>query len=241
MTPQQKEIRKLFRQHMTPGEKVFNSLLDNLGWIALLLAALFVVAFSAFFHASVYPVAAVVGTVIFLIWCWAANDRHDRAPSRSLVVVARRLIWMHIKLALKLGFGFVLAFFAIMSILGEAGAYSKSMTVYGKGPELERYRSFSGRVWHEAASFLAPLALLICILSSWVEDFYLAHTTPCNLALFGLYLVWLWVAVRDIVRDEYTEDKTRWAFRSVAAIGVWAVVVLASAWGVHRLFAGMWS
>jgi len=156
----------------------------------------FAAAFYALFNVSIYPVAAVVGASLF--WFGAAPAHvcaANRRPSGSLVVVTRRIVWKHVKLALTFGIGFLIAIFAIMSILGEAGAYSKSMTIYGKGPELEKHRSFSGKVWHEVASLLAPFALLICILSSSVQDFYLAHLTPCDSALFCLYLVWLWVPV----------------------------------------------
>lgn len=176
----------------------------------------------------------------FLVYCciW---DSHGGGTD-SFWVVMCRLVWKHVRLALTLGLGFIFAVVAVMSILGEAGAYSKSMTIYGKGPELEKYRSFSGQVWHGVASLLAPFALLVCILSSSVRDFYLAHMTPCNLALFGLYLVWLWFTVRAIVRHEFpNDDKRTWALRSFGAIGTWAVVVSASTWSVHRLLASMWS
>jgi len=186
---------------------------------------------------TVFLVSATA-ILVFIMYCWLKDSYGG--STNSFVAVMCHVVAKHVKLALKLGFGFILALFAIMSILGEAGAYSQSMTVYGKGPELEKHRSFSGKVWHEAASFLAPFALLICILSSWVQDFYGAHMTACNLALFGLYLVWLWFTVRAIVRHEYSgDDKAKWAFLSVAAMGTWAVVVVASGWGIRWVLAGV--
>jgi len=184
--------------------------------------------------AHIVIVIALIGFLVYCcIWdsCGGGTD--------SFWVVMCRLVWKHIKLALTFALGFVFAVVAIMGILGEAGAYSPSMAIYSKGPELEKYRSVSGRVWHGVASFLAPFALLICVLSSSARGFYLAHMTPCNLALFGLYLVWLWFTVRAIVREEYSADESKWAFLSVAAIGTWAVVVVAAGWGVRRVLAGV--
>lgn len=148
-----------------------------------------------------------------------------------------RLLAKHVKLALKLGFGFILAFLAIMSILGEAGSDSQAMSIYAGGPKMAERRGIVGSLVHGLASLLGPFTLLFCMLFSSVWRFYLTHPTPFNLALFGLYLVWLWVAVRTILEDEYTDDdKSKWALRSVAVIGAWAAAVAAAKWGIHWLF-----
>lgn len=187
-----------------------------------------------------YFIAGILGFIGFVVYCWAWDSLGG--ATNSFWVVMCRVFAKNIKLALFLVGGFVLGFLSIAAILAEAGSGSETMTPYGRGPEFMQHRSFFGQIWHYIASSLAPIALLILVLSSKVWNFYLAHLAACNLALFGLYLVWLWVTVRDIVWDEYTDDDSaKWAFRSVAAIGTWAVVVLAAAWSVRWLFVGRWA
>jgi hypothetical protein len=153
-----------------------------------------------------------------------------------------RVLAKNIKLFLFLTCGFIIGFLSVGAILAEAGSYSTAMTPYGHGPEFEKHRTFLGHIWHWGASLLAPFALLICVLCASVWRFYLAHMMACNLALFSLYLVWLWLTVRDIVSEEYThDDKRKSALRSVAAIGMWAVVVLTAVSGVRWLFWETWA
>jgi hypothetical protein len=169
-------------------------------------------------------------TLFFLLYFW----RKATCRPKSFLDVVLSVIGWHIKLAITFVIGFVLAVIAIMSILGEAGAYSESMRAYGKGPELETFRSPEGRIWHQIATFLAPFALLICIFSSAVQNFYFEHTTASNLTLLCLYLLWLGFTVWSIVRKAYPDAEFRkCALWSLAAVGTWAVIVFVAGWGVR--------
>jgi hypothetical protein len=99
---------------------------------------------------------------------------------------------------------------------------------------------------------------------------YRQHPLIGNLILFALYLLWLWFTAVGVVDEEFgpsmiPEEDADWyrpapiewksggyVFKdwhgdrarngyTLAALGTWAVVVAAAAWGVHWLFAGMWS
>ena len=58
----------------------------------------------------------------------------------------------------------------------------------------------------------------------------------CNVALLGLYFLWLWFTVWLIVKAGYPkDDRMKRVCRSLAAIGTCAVIILTVAWGIYRL------
>lgn len=172
---------------------------------------------------------SATATLVFIIYCCSLDS--VGGGSNKFHWVLFRLVARHVKLALLLAFGFLMAFITIMGILAEAGAYSESMTPYGGGPQLATHRGIVGKAWHTGASLLAPLALLVCILSSSVRDFYVTHMTACNWVLFDSYLVWLGFTIYALVSNELRSDSSRstvivW---SAVTAGVWAALVLLTA------------
>src|SRR5208282_3420269 len=120
---------------------------------------------------NVYPVIVVTGVLLFLGWCWVADQ--SEGGSRSPIVVARRLVWNHIKLVCGLA---ALCIFTFLMF----GAKGKGINP-GLNHPLEAFLSIIGTV-------CAPILLVLMIFASHVYD---VHRLAFNLILSALYLTWL--------------------------------------------------
>lgn len=183
-----KEVDALFRDALSPRDKMLYALMDNLGWIVFALIVIFMVAFSALFHVSIYPIAAIVASIAFLFWCRAAHVSADERPgSRSFIVVMRRLVWMHVKLICWM----TVVFGSVVLVLGAES--KKTDTNLGLNHPIQA-------VLQILANFFAPVVLATACLTVYVFD---VHRTAFNAIAVILYSIWLSVVTFRVVSQEY--------------------------------------
>lgn len=186
---------------------IIDMLDKHLALSLLSLAGVFVVAFSALFNLNTNKVAVFVGIIAiiaFLAWCRAAHMyAANRRPSGSLVVVTRRLIWMHVKLALwmTIVLGFVMFLFSEKSKKENPGLNHPVETAF-----------------QIIATLFAPIALGVVFFISYLYD---DHRVVLNLGALALYLLWLLSVTDNIVKQEYSDRRTsRW----LAAVVPWVLI-----------------
>lgn len=168
----------------------------------------------------------------------------DSVPggSDSFFDVMCRVLAKHVKLALKLVFWFVAIYLLIMGIFSMNSP--QAAPVFGPGGEQsEKFFRFMNRatapiqfLLDGVIAMLGFIALGFVIGVQTIIQFFHGHTQACIIGLIAVYLIWLWLTIRGIVWFEYTDDdKTQWAFRSIAACGTWAIIVVLVAVTSHAL------
>lgn len=192
---------------------IIHMLDKHLALSLLSLAGVFIVAFSQLFNLNANQVAVLVGIVAivaFLVWCRAAHMyAANRRPSGSLVVVTRRLIWMHFKLALwmTIVLGFAMFLFSEKSKKENPGLKHPVETTF-----------------QIIATLLAPIAFGVVFFISYLYD---DHRVLLNLAALALYLLWLFSVTDNVVKQEYSDQRTsRWLAAMVPWLFIAALVAV---------------
>jgi hypothetical protein len=196
---------------------IIDMLDKHLALSLLSLSGVFVLAFSALFNLNANQVAVLVGIIAiiaFLVWCRSAHvHAANRRPSGSLVVVTRRLIWMHVKLALwmTLVLGFFMFLFSEKSKKENPGLNHPVETVF-----------------QVIATLFAPIALGVVFFISYLYD---DHRVVFNLGALALYLMWLLSVTDNMVKQEYSDRRTSlWLAAMVPWVLIAALVMISIPW-----------
>ncbi|HXX17943.1 MAG TPA: hypothetical protein VEJ46_00935 [Candidatus Acidoferrum sp.] len=143
----------------------------------------------------------LISFIIFLVWCRAADRKGG--GSESLVVVTRRMVWKHFKLAcwMTIGLGIIMWLF---------GAKSRK-----ENPGLNHPVD---SVSQTVATLFAPIALILVIFARYMYD---DHRAAFNFGLLAFYLIWLVATTWYVVGKEYEYRSGAMVLRVPVRMEVW--------------------
>ncbi len=150
----------------------------------------------------------MIPVIAFLAWCRAADRTAAERPSQygdgseSIVFVIRRLIWKHVKLALYMCGGFLLAMFSLKGASEKNEGLNQPVT----------------SLLQVIAGLLAPIVLVVGIYFSYMYD---EHKVILNLMLIAVYLIWLYATAFETVCEEYHYKAGTKILRKPTRYDVW--------------------
>lgn len=179
-----------------------------------------------------YFMIVLMAAVAFTVFCWFLDGVGGGSNRFSWVIF--RLYARHIKLALKLAAGFVVAFVGTMAILQMNAEMREPIPVGNGGYQTERLAGFINRTTLPVQlavdgfiNLLGFITLAILLGLERLMRYYHRHSFGFHVSLVILYLVLLGFSIYDIVFDELLSDekgkRIAWSF---VTLGTWASIVL---------------
>lgn len=161
--------------------------------------------------------AGVFAPLAFVVFCFMCCSIEKHGGKKRFRDIMYRLFARNIKLALKMGVGFILAVLAAMWIFEAAARASTAQPGYvgfksgrGEGSETTKLANFANIATAPAQfvvdgflSALGIITLLVCIACQSLWDYICQNPIPFWILGGIIYVVWLVFTTKNIIRDEF--------------------------------------
>jgi hypothetical protein len=180
-----------------------------------------------------YLIIAAVAAIAFTAFCCSVDGAGGGSNKFSWVIF--RLYGRHIKLAMKLAVGVLVAFVGMMAVLQMNSEIREPIGAGNGGSyQTEKLAGFINRatlpvqwVVDGIINLLGFITLAVLLGLEQVASYYHQHSLPLHVALVILYLVWLGFNIYDLVSDELlSDDKGKRISWSFVTFGTWVFFVL---------------